>query len=350
MSANKRLFWLDFVRSISVLMIIVYHYRSQYLYQYPNTRVAGSIGVLHIGFGDLGVALFIMISGAALMITYPGKIDLADYLKKRFLSIYPGFWVAFIAASIFCLILNKHLNDTGEYWKLLFSVAAMDGFFLYKTSNYYVIGEWFLGFIIFLYLLFPLVRPVVQRYPLLALLIVPAVYLVALPIYNAQHFELIDQRNPLMRLPELVFGMMFVRFGLSHKKWLVVLAALAIAWLELFPISVSPLFYMFLIGAIFFCLFAAGAELLPVTPRLESAVGFISKYSFLAFLIHHQIIYAFFGRLDLTRASVLESYALCALIIVLSFAGAVVLQPLAKKVADVLRAALYRQPATRTAT
>jgi peptidoglycan/LPS O-acetylase OafA/YrhL len=350
MSKTKRLFWLDFVRAISVLTIIVYHYRSQFAYQYPNNHAAGAIGMLGVAFGDLGVAMFIMISGAALMLGKSTKFDAGDFFRKRVLSIYPAYWVAFIVASIFCLILNGHLNDNGEYWKLILSVFAVDGFFLYKTSNYYVVGEWFVGFILFLYLLFPLLRPIVQRLPLAAIAVFPAIYLIALPLYNAHHFELIDQRNPLMRVPDFLFGMLFVRFGIAQRKWVAPAAALCIAALQVFPITVTPLFYMFLTGAIFFALFAAGADLLPQWTSLESLVGFFAKYSFMAFLLHHQIIYAFFGHLNLAHINALESNALCALIVILSFAGAIVLQPIVVRVSTWLSSLLYRTDTSHATT
>lgn len=46
--------------------------------------------------GSYGVTLFFIVSGAVLMYIYGDKeIDLASYYKKRFLGIYPMFWLAF---------------------------------------------------------------------------------------------------------------------------------------------------------------------------------------------------------------------------------------------------------------
>ena len=186
-----------------------------------------------------------------------------------------------------------------------------------------------------------------QRFPAVAIAVFPAIYLVALPLYNAHHFELLDQRNPLMRVPDFLFGALFVRLEVVRRKWVAPMAALCIVALEMFPITVTPLFYMFLTGAIFFSLLAAGADLLPQCPPLESLVGFFARYSFMAFLIHHQIIYAFFGHLNLAHVNALQSNALCLLIVVLSFGGAIALQPIVMRVSALLSSLLYRADGSR---
>lgn len=39
---------------------------------------------------------------------------------------------------------------------MLLSLLGMDGYFQYRGPNYYLIGEWFFGAIVFLYILYPL--------------------------------------------------------------------------------------------------------------------------------------------------------------------------------------------------
>ena len=52
-----------------------------------------------------------------------------------------------------------HGNNAGiPKWKLVFSVLGLDGYLLPLGANFYKIGEWFLGCLLLIYLLFPLLR------------------------------------------------------------------------------------------------------------------------------------------------------------------------------------------------
>ncbi|CAE6702682.1 acyltransferase [Paraburkholderia aspalathi] len=347
MPTAKRLFCLDFVRAASVLLIIVYHFRSQLLYQYPNTHVAGNIGFLGVGFGDLGVTLFIILSGAALMASNPNRPQISDYLKKRFLAIFPAYWVAFIAATIFCLVLNGHLNDSGEYWKFLISLVGMDGFLLYRIPNYYAVGEWFVGFIIILYFIFPILRTIMLKSALALPIAIAIIFFFAHRIYG-QYFDLPETRNPIMRIPDLMFGMFFIQYAIYNKKYLLLLSIAAIVALKYWNPAVSPLIYLFIVGVPVFCLASAIAESVPFPAWTVRLVAFLSKYSFLAFLVHHQLIYAFLGRIDGSKFSVLEADSLCILIVLLSFGSAFLLHPLVDKLTGGLKKLIYSSTARVT--
>jgi len=61
----------------------------------------------NIYIGDWGVSLFFIISGAALMYVYQEKLEYKRFYKKRFESLYPMFWMAYIIAFIGLFYLNK---------------------------------------------------------------------------------------------------------------------------------------------------------------------------------------------------------------------------------------------------
>ena len=84
---KERLFYLDFVRAIAAVSIVLTHYNACYIWIWQESKVVltSDIGGLYIG--DWGVSLFIIISGAALMYVYEKKCDLKTFFKKRFLSI-----------------------------------------------------------------------------------------------------------------------------------------------------------------------------------------------------------------------------------------------------------------------
>ncbi|WP_307741680.1 acyltransferase family protein [uncultured Mobiluncus sp.] len=160
---KKRLFYLDFVRAFSVLLILLTHFNN------PFFTASGWIITnhpFHIYVGDLGVSLFLMISGTALTVTYRRPLDLKLFFKKRFLGIYPMFWIAY--AVFFTLRFLVYRANVGPlpYRSFPLTIMAMDGLVAnFGVPTMYLLGEWFLGFIVIFYLVFPLMLWGVQEHP-----------------------------------------------------------------------------------------------------------------------------------------------------------------------------------------
>lgn len=160
----SRILELDFVRVLAMFWVVTYHFGIDYsrtsetvsrplvnfFYDTPN-----------FDFGNVAVTMFLLLSGALLYGKYgrtPAE-NLGSFYKKRALSIYPPFWIA----NLFVVVaLARHwLSDgtpffAGNPLKLLLTVVGFDGYTrLYGLENYYFCGEWFVGAIVLLYLLFP---------------------------------------------------------------------------------------------------------------------------------------------------------------------------------------------------
>ncbi len=94
---NKRIFSFDFIRVFAMVMIVVFHYN---VYCIDTEIESGFILFLRYAngtMGHIGVSLFFILSGASLMYAYGEKLELKDYFKKRFLSIYPLYWIVYAA-------------------------------------------------------------------------------------------------------------------------------------------------------------------------------------------------------------------------------------------------------------
>ena len=76
---KERIFYLDFVRAIAVILILMTHYNAVYLYvgQPDKVFITAQIGNIYIG--NFGVSLFFIISGAALMYVYDEKCELINF-------------------------------------------------------------------------------------------------------------------------------------------------------------------------------------------------------------------------------------------------------------------------------
>ena len=86
---KPRLFYLDWVRGLSAILIVITHFNNPYLVEHPI--FANSPFGIYIG--SLGVSQFLIISGAALMYSHEDaeKLDLKKFYWKRCKSIFPMF-------------------------------------------------------------------------------------------------------------------------------------------------------------------------------------------------------------------------------------------------------------------
>ena len=197
---QKRLFYLDVIRAVCAVMIVVYHFPlaiSQpvdYFHSFAN----GS-------FGMIAVYCFFMVSGAALMYRYQneGKLNLKQFYKKRFFSIYPLFWIAYVMAFFWVFWQLKEVYRIIPTKAIFWSVIGMDGWLAHLVPTFYMVGEWFLGSIIILYALFPLIRICYQknRHILLAVSLLAALWL-----FSANPFPMEIKQNPITGIFYFVLG------------------------------------------------------------------------------------------------------------------------------------------------
>ncbi len=90
--------YLDYIRAISALLVILYHYTYRYdklfghLHSYP----------ISIQYGGRAVAVFFLLTGY-FAIKYLKERTSVQYVIDRFFRIYPVYWVAVIITYILCL-------------------------------------------------------------------------------------------------------------------------------------------------------------------------------------------------------------------------------------------------------
>lgn len=101
MSLKQRIFYLDELRMIAILAVILCHVDS--FYPYVTTSLKVAIPYFLTELGRIGVPLFLMISGALLI---GEDYDLGFFLKKRFSRILVPFifWVIVISAYQFYVL------------------------------------------------------------------------------------------------------------------------------------------------------------------------------------------------------------------------------------------------------
>lgn len=106
---KQRLFYLDFIRALAVITILITHYNALFLYFVPQDKhkMVLTASIANIYIGDFGVSLFLILSGAALTYTYGDKINIKIFYKKRFIGLFPIFWIAYGGAFFLYWLLGN---------------------------------------------------------------------------------------------------------------------------------------------------------------------------------------------------------------------------------------------------
>ncbi len=96
---NERIIELDYIRGISCIMVMLYHY---------TTRYCQSISDLNFPFqfswGYMAVASFFVLSGFLIMYNSKSDTKFISYIKKKVIRLYPVYWVCMIFTAVICLL------------------------------------------------------------------------------------------------------------------------------------------------------------------------------------------------------------------------------------------------------
>ena len=319
---KERLFYLDFVRALAAIAIIVTHYNAIFLYSTPPITSCYVIDahVFNIYIGSFGVSLFLIISGAALGYVYDGNINLKRFYWKRFKTLFPMFWLSYLVAFLWIYIYKGAWSTTAvPKWHIIYSILGMDGYIAEVTSTFYILGEWFLGFIIIFYLIFPFVKKIMDQNPIGLIIIVMIIYIYLQFDYS---FPLTSSKNIFVRLPELLFGMYFVKY-IKHVNWKVALGSFGVlVFNQLAAPGISENIQTTYVGGASFLLLVYVSGFMQKSNKIQLVCKWVSKYSYAIFLVHHVVIWYTMMTFNLYVITPLESYllflGLCVVIMVLA--------------------------------
>lgn len=293
----KRIRYFDLLRSISFIFIIFYHMMVQ-LYlsgicSYDKVSPFFSNDNMHIA--TLGVAVFFMLSGASLAYTTKDNFKIGDFYKKRFAKILIPFYITVFLYFLVIVIINRSIHGifpTGTpKWRVIFTVLGIDAWLsMYGISTFSLggIGEWFLGCIIIMYLLFPLLRFLMMKSRKLFFIGATCIYLII--IYN-YHSDVAMNLNILVKGYEFILGMLI---GYCFREFDKKLACITVPLVVFFFTSSSGINinYALKITILAVAFWVSVSYLEPyLAKRKLKILNIISSYSYEVFLVHHIIIY-----------------------------------------------------------
>ena len=150
---HVRVVELDILRAVAIIIIVVSHLSFFLPTVIPDFTV-GSYAQVFVTY--LGVALFLFISGFVLYLNHPSfsqRGELTDFFKKRVLRIFPLYWLSI--ALVF--VVGRPLADLATRGNTLIVVLGLQGFLSPRFGTGIMTGWLFIGVILVLYTIYPLI-------------------------------------------------------------------------------------------------------------------------------------------------------------------------------------------------
>ncbi len=161
-NAKERFHFLDGLRGIASLMIVVHHAFTSNIVKALISRGYPNAGFYLAYFTQSGVELFFVLSGVVLLRPYlrgQREFKTFDYLVRRVKRIYPPYLVALLFAAGVCWYIhayptwyNTKVYHMVFYWPEILRESVIINF----DGHYYNLAWWSLGIEILFYLLVPL--------------------------------------------------------------------------------------------------------------------------------------------------------------------------------------------------
>ena len=286
--------FVDLVRTAAAVLIFWYHMNAELSVRGTEAVWCSIDAGRNIGLGQLGTALFILLSGYTSCLSYrrisTGRRPWLSYYKKRLVSILPMFYIAYILAFLVLRLPDRSYDRT-----LIYTLFGMDGYLsMHGLRTCYLVGEWFTGCILLLYLLFPAIYALSEKKPLILLAGAVLIKVAALLVI---HKTGLTDNDLLFYLPDFIFGVLIFRYRdriPAVAGWICLVLFLI---LMLIPLPVSYRICITPCGVTLFLVFLWLSGLLEKHAgektsflRLKKLLAAAAKYTYAIFLTHHVVI------------------------------------------------------------
>ncbi len=333
---QNRVAWLNTVRVFASFTIILSHYALLDQFRTTHANIYWAFG----GIGQIGVILFLAISGYLASNSLKHSKNIWEFYRRKLIRIVIPFTTAYvILGTLFILLgilepslperspLNHIIYKGGKYLGVLYGIVPIDMNIikLFQLPYYWFIGEWFIGMIVFMYLIAPFLEKCLRKNFILtaigSIIVAIAMYHFIISGYSPKASLMIASWSFVVRIPQFLVGMtifVYRDFILKHRSILnkiclsIVLVILAYSFITVDigqPIFRGRLFigterdFVFSLPASY--LFFAFAEWLneKISSSTLEKFNSYSDISYMAMLIQHVVILLFAKSFDFTRLS-----------------------------------------------
>lgn len=328
-----RILAFDIIRIFACLCVLTIHFNASMSgYDYSGKFMLPNEIITNFPFGvylgNIGVGLFFIISGCGLQLNNSFENLTCDSIRrfyyKRAKSLYPMFWIAFVVCH---LAFIKNFPNA-PLWNVVISLLGIDGYAMalgFDGWHFYKVGEWFLGCIICLYLIWPFLSYCFNRNVMLTTLSCLVLYVFTV--------ELVNQLWFFLQIPYMLLGMIYVKYFKAPNNLWVTLSVILLMWVRFFIDNLPTLTISIITCWILFILITNVCELLQIKNyKCVGKIEWLSVLTYPLFLVHHVIISTICSKLNLQYISYREIVAWYVVYLLLSVICAVGL----KFVCDIL--------------
>ncbi|WP_235423977.1 acyltransferase family protein [Citrobacter koseri] len=314
---SSRNHFFDILRLLSVIFVITSHYAYMFdnstLLTFPRHYLTG-------GVGRLGVSFFFIISGALAYLSLR-RYSVREFYLKRICSVLVPYNIVYFTVAFLLLVLAEWftiprnplsgvIRGDRSILSLIPSVLGFDHYLhgVYGLNTAWLTGEWFIGCIILLYAVAPVIYWCVIRFPVLSML---SAVIFTFLIYDR------NQDNPYwsaqVRISDLTFGMLFIHLHtwfIRNRRITTSVSVLLIAggvvlaraiqlpvrevWFPLHPISL-----LFAV-TFFFLLQTAYSLAYPLFNRFQFMLSDLASRAYIIMLIQHVAIIVVSANVDMS--------------------------------------------------
>ena len=304
---ENRLWEVSFCKGIAMLMILLCHATQKFDIPYELKYIPR--------FGEMGCQMFFILSAFCLSLSFDKhKYSLSSYYKKRFISIAPGYWLTVGVFVVFALLTEGYgggnfLHINTEPKNILANLGLIHGLVPTEANNKVVKGGWYVGTLVILYLLFPLLKTVYDKNNKKPLLLIAELQLfcfVILAVINYVFPTMSLDNNKFLyfcflnQLPCFALGIVLYDYY-RNKKYIDIKNSLlksigfgVFSFLLFFSyMKYSYVFMPLVFGVAFSYLFVYLLKLgAPRHKKLVSNISIVGDNSYPIYLIHPIILYS----------------------------------------------------------
>lgn len=281
---KEKKIYLDILRILAILMVFNLHFTVALEQQYGVF-----FGFANGNWGNVGTSLFFLISGNCLARNYSEKLELGKFYKKRWLAIFPMFYVSYLLVLFgYMVILRNNVFAGVEPWKIIFTVFGIDKYLEFlDIKTIALVGEWYTAIIIGIYLLFPILQFLYRKCKIPTTLALLALYILNIIFDSGQ---IPADASLITGIFMFWIGMFIYRFEKQLEKmpWFIWGILMAISCILLFvPLPGHDLVYKSLLAVlIFLVLMRVGSYL----KKDNAVLRFLCKIEYAVYLCHHTVI------------------------------------------------------------